>query len=88
MSPPNPYFCAIGARTTTKAAVGPVTWQRDPPSRATMPPPMITVYNPFSDYEFKFFVADVNQKDLEYLAGLVTSGRMRSVIDRTSACFM
>jgi NADPH:quinone reductase-like Zn-dependent oxidoreductase len=46
-------------------------------------PIKIIAYNPFSDREFKFFVADVNQKDLDYLGGLIASGRMRSVIDRT-----
>jgi len=39
-------------------------------------------YDPFSDYEFKFFVSDFNQKDIEHLAQLLGSGRMKSVIDR------
>jgi NADPH:quinone reductase-like Zn-dependent oxidoreductase len=39
-------------------------------------------YGPFSDHEFKFFVADFKQKDFDYLAELLGSGRMKSVIDR------
>jgi len=39
-------------------------------------------YGPFSDHEFKFFVAEFNQKDFEHLAELMASGRMKSVIDR------
>ncbi len=30
----------------------------------------------------KFFVADVNTADLEFLAGLMESGKVRTVIDR------
>ena len=35
-----------GARMTTKAAVGPVTWKREPPRSGTTSPAMIAVYSP------------------------------------------
>ena len=38
--------------------------------------------SPFVKQDFKFFLADVNQKDLDYLAGLMQSGKLTSVIDR------
>ena len=42
-SPPRPKRVAIGARTTTKAAVGPETWTGEPPSSAMMKPATIAV---------------------------------------------
>jgi NADPH:quinone reductase-like Zn-dependent oxidoreductase len=41
------------------------------------------VRQPFTDQALKFFLSDVNPKDLGELAALLESGRMRSVIDRT-----
>jgi NADPH:quinone reductase-like Zn-dependent oxidoreductase len=46
-------------------------------------PLKILFYKPFADGEFKFFLANLDQKDLEYLASLMQSGRLKSVIDRT-----
>ncbi len=43
ISPPTPKRFEMGARITTKAAVGPDTCTRDPPSRAMIPPPTIAV---------------------------------------------
>jgi NADPH:quinone reductase-like Zn-dependent oxidoreductase len=40
-------------------------------------------YKPFADGQFKFFLANLEQKDLEYLASLMESGRLKSVIDST-----
>ena len=34
------------------------------------------------EQEMKFFIADVNSADLEFLAGLVRDGKMKTVIDR------
>jgi hypothetical protein len=45
-SPARPRREAIGASTTTKAAVGPVTWVIDPPSSATSAPATMAVYRP------------------------------------------
>jgi len=42
-SPASPYLDTMGARMTTNAAVGPVTWCFDPPSRAATVPPTIAV---------------------------------------------
>ena len=36
----------IGARITTKAAVGPVTWNREPPRSGTKSPATMAVYRP------------------------------------------
>jgi NADPH:quinone reductase-like Zn-dependent oxidoreductase len=36
----------------------------------------------FVEPELKFYIADVNAKDLEFLAGLARDGKLRSVIDR------
>jgi hypothetical protein len=41
--PPKPKRRAIGERMTTKAAVGPETWTRDPPRRAMSAPATIAV---------------------------------------------
>jgi NADPH:quinone reductase-like Zn-dependent oxidoreductase len=38
---------------------------------------------PFVDQSLKFFISDLNAKDLGELAALMESGRMKSVIDRT-----
>jgi len=46
-------------------------------------PLKILFYRPFADGKFKFFIASLKQKDLEYLASLMESGRVKSVIDRT-----
>ncbi len=45
--PPSPKRCTIGTRMTTKAAVGPDTCIRDPPSAAMMAPATIAVYRPY-----------------------------------------
>jgi NADPH:quinone reductase-like Zn-dependent oxidoreductase len=37
---------------------------------------------PFTDQEFKSFMAEVLAPDLEYVAGLMEGGKVRSVIDR------
>jgi NADPH:quinone reductase-like Zn-dependent oxidoreductase len=37
---------------------------------------------PFVDQRLVFFVADVDVKDLEYLAGLMSDGKLKTVIDR------
>jgi len=42
-SPDRPKRAWIGASTTTKAAVGPVTWVREPPRSATIAPATIAV---------------------------------------------
>ena len=44
--PPSPKCEATGTSTATKAAVGPVTWTRDPPSTAVKAPATIAVYRP------------------------------------------
>jgi len=46
-------------------------------------PIKIIFYKPFADGDFKFFLAHLNPKDLEYLASLMASGKMKSVIDKT-----
>ena len=51
--------------------------------RAMKIPLKILFYKPFADGEFKFFLAQLNQQDLEYLASLMESGQMKSVIDKT-----
>jgi NADPH:quinone reductase-like Zn-dependent oxidoreductase len=37
----------------------------------------------FTNQKFKFFIAQLNQKDLVYLADLMQSGKMKPIIDRT-----
>jgi NADPH:quinone reductase-like Zn-dependent oxidoreductase len=37
----------------------------------------------FTSQKFKFFVSQLNQSDLAYLAGLMESGKLKPVIDRT-----
>ncbi len=46
IKPDKPYFWVIGKRITTKAAVGPVILNREPPNNAAKKPATITVYNP------------------------------------------
>jgi len=41
--PPRPNRAAMGARITTKAAVGPETWTADPPRSAMTKPATIAV---------------------------------------------
>jgi len=41
--PASPSRVAMGARTTTNAAVGPVTWVVEPPSTATSAPATMAV---------------------------------------------
>jgi NADPH:quinone reductase-like Zn-dependent oxidoreductase len=38
---------------------------------------------PFLDHDMQFMLAELNPKDLAYLADLMATGRMRSAIDRT-----
>src|SRR4029079_2477311 len=45
-------------------------------------PLKILFYKPFADGQFKFFLANIEHKDLEYLASLMESGRLKSVIDK------
>lgn len=40
------------------------------------------IVDPFLDQRITFYIAKMNQKDLEFLASLVREGKMRSVIDR------
>ena len=40
------------------------------------------VLQPFVHQEMKFILAELNPKDLQYLAGLMESGQLRSAIDR------
>jgi hypothetical protein len=42
-SPDNPCRATIGAKMTTNAAVGPVTWNLQPPVRATVAPAKMAV---------------------------------------------
>jgi len=37
----------------------------------------------FTAQKFKFFISELNQKDLAYLADLIQSGKMKPVLDRT-----
>jgi NADPH:quinone reductase-like Zn-dependent oxidoreductase len=41
-----------------------------------------TVISKFVDQKIGFFIAQLNHPDLEYLAGLASEGKLRSVIDR------
>jgi NADPH:quinone reductase-like Zn-dependent oxidoreductase len=41
-----------------------------------------TVLSPFVSQDFKFFLADLNPRDLAYVRDLMQSGKVRSVIDR------
>src|SRR6185503_13060313 len=55
---------------------------RDPWLGPLNVPIKIFAYRAFTEREFKFFVAVLNPQDLHYLAGLMESGRMKSVIDQ------
>ena len=44
--PARPYLAWMGARMTMKAAVGPLTCVREPPSSATTKPATMAVYRP------------------------------------------
>ena len=37
----------------------------------------------FTSQKFKFFISELNQKDLAYLADLIQSGKMKPIVDRT-----
>ena len=39
--------------------------------------------SPFVDQDMSMLLADVNRDDLNYLAGLIASGQVKSVIDRS-----
>jgi len=56
---------------------------RDPWIGPLTVPIKIMAYGPFTDRAFKFFIAGLNQADLGYLGGLMQSGHVKSVIDRT-----
>ena len=55
---------------------------RDPWIGALSVPIKISTWGRFADRQFKFFIAGLNSRDLEYLGELMASGRLRSVIDR------
>ena len=54
----------------------------DPWIGAMAGPIRAKVYAPFVDQQLKFFIANLEQKDLEYLASLMQDGKLVSVIDR------
>jgi len=54
----------------------------DPWIGAMAGPIRAKAYAPFVDQQLKFFLASMEQKDLEYLASLMQDGRLVSVIDR------
>ena len=56
---------------------------RDPWLGALSVPVKIFTWGRFADHQFKFFLANLDAGDLDYLAGLLSSGRMKSVIDRS-----
>jgi NADPH:quinone reductase-like Zn-dependent oxidoreductase len=56
---------------------------RDPWLGALSVPLKIVTWGRIADHPFKFFVADLEARDLDYLASLMSSGRMKSVIERT-----
>jgi NADPH:quinone reductase-like Zn-dependent oxidoreductase len=56
---------------------------RDPWLGALSVPLKILTWGRFADHPFKFFLASLDAEDLGYLAGLMSSGRLKSVIDRT-----
>ena len=56
---------------------------RDPWVGALSVPLKILTWGRFADHQFKFFIAGLDAADLDYLAGLMSSGRMKSVVDRT-----
>ena len=54
----------------------------DPWIGAISAPVRASLYSPFTDHEIKFFIAQMPQVDMEYLASLMRDGKLRSVIDR------
>jgi len=54
----------------------------DPWIGAISAPIRASLYSPFTDHEIKFFIAQMPQSDMEYLASLMRDGKLRSVIDR------
>ena len=54
----------------------------DPWIGAISAPIRASLYSPFTDHEIKFFIAQMPQSDMEYLASLMRDGKFRSVIDR------
>jgi NADPH:quinone reductase-like Zn-dependent oxidoreductase len=55
---------------------------RDPWLGALGVPLKILTWGRFAEHPFKFFLASLDADDLAYLAGLMSSGRLKSVIDR------
>jgi NADPH:quinone reductase-like Zn-dependent oxidoreductase len=55
----------------------------DPWIGAVAAPIRASFYSPFVDQPLKFFIAKMEQKDVEYLASLMSEGQLVSVIDRT-----
>lgn len=55
---------------------------RDPWIGVFSVPLKIATWGRFADRPFKFFIARMEAGDLQYLAGLMSSGRMKSVVDR------
>lgn len=56
---------------------------RDPWIGALAVPIKILTWGRFADHTFKFFIADLDGGDLKYLADMMLSGRLKSVIDRS-----
>jgi NADPH:quinone reductase-like Zn-dependent oxidoreductase len=67
---PNGIYVIVGAPS------------EDPWIGAIAAPIRASFYSPFVDQELKFFVAKMEQKDVEYLASLMREGKLVSVIDR------
>ena len=65
------------------AVLGRVTLGRNAWLGALSVPLKILTWGRFADHPFKFFLASLDAEDLGYLAGLMSSGRLKSVIDRT-----
>jgi NADPH:quinone reductase-like Zn-dependent oxidoreductase len=55
---------------------------RDPWIGALSVPIKIATWGRFADRQFKFFIAELDARDLEHLAALMAAGRLKSVIDR------
>jgi len=56
---------------------------RDPWVGALSVPIKILTWGRFADHPFKFFIAGLDAGDLNHLAELMASGRVKPVIDRT-----
>lgn len=67
---PNGIYVIVGAPS------------EDPWIGAIAAPIRASFYSPFVDQQLKFFVAKMEQKDVEYLASLMQQGKLVSVIDR------